>query len=354
MTLQENNAFATLNIRQAKFEKLVALGFKDHQREGWGLDASDRDGPAINIKNWPLWGMYLPDAIASFQVKGRTYLVTANEGDARAYPGFSEEARVGSLTLDPDAFPDPVAAAALKSNAQLGRLNVTNTLGDLDGDGAFEKLFVFGGRSISVWSPDGQQYWDSKAELETITAAALPTAFNSDNAANASFDTRSDNKGPEPEGVTVGKLFGAHYAFVALERIGGIVVYEVTDPRHPRFVTYFSDRDFTAADPRLAGDLGPEGLLFIPAEDSPSGTPLLVVSNEISGSTSVLEISKAARVGATGAPELRYPAPVVQSLDRFLDLACLSYEGDDSPERRAEAAQLLAGGSRDRERSACT
>jgi hypothetical protein len=91
----------------------------------------------------------------------------------------------------------------------------------------------------------------------------------------------------------VGKLLVAHYAFVALERIGGIVVYEVTDPRLPRFVTYFNDRDFAAADPRLAGDLGPEGVLFIAAEDSPSGTPLLVVSNEVSGTTSVLEISKA-------------------------------------------------------------
>jgi len=293
VTLQENNAFATLNIRKARFEKLTGLGFKDHAREGWGLDASDRDGPAINIRNWPVFGLYLPDAIAAFQVRGRTYLITANEGDARAYPGFSEEARVGALTLDSDTFPDPAVAAALKSNAQLGRLTVTNTMGDYDGDGTYEKLFALGGRSISVWSPDGQQYWDSKAELETITAAALPAAFNSDNAANASFDTRSDNKGPEPEGVTVGKLFGGLYAFVALERIGGVIVYEVTDPLRPRFVTYFNDRDFTAANPRLAGDLGPEGLLLIPAEDSPNGQPLLVVSNEVSGSTSVLEISKA-------------------------------------------------------------
>lgn len=293
VTLQENNAFATLDIRKARFQKLVGLGFKDHAREGWGLDASDRDGPSVNIRNWPVWGLYLPDAIAAFQVRGKTYLVTANEGDARDYDGFSEEARVGALALDTDTFPDPAVAAALKSNAQLGRLTVTRTMGDYDGDGSYEKLFALGGRSISVWSPDGLQYWDSKAELETITAAAFPTAFNSDNAANASFDTRSDNKGPEPEGVIVGKLFGAQYAFVALERIGGVIVYEVTDPQHPRFVTYFNDRNFAATDPRLAGDLGPEGLLFIPAEDSPNGQPLLVVSNEVSGSTSVLAISRA-------------------------------------------------------------
>ena len=100
VTLQENNAIAMLDIPSATFTKIVGLGFKDHLLPANKLDASDRDVPGssnsgiINIRNWPVLGMYQPDSIASYRVKGKTYLVTANEGDARDYTGFSEEVPV--------------------------------------------------------------------------------------------------------------------------------------------------------------------------------------------------------------------------------------------------------------------
>jgi hypothetical protein len=40
----------------------------------------------------------------------------------------------------------------------------------------------------------------------------------------------------------------------------------------------------------LAGELGPEGLAFVPARDSPNGVPLVIVGNEISGSTRIYEV----------------------------------------------------------------
>ncbi len=247
-----------------------------------GLDASDRDS-SINIRPWPLFGMYLPDSIASYRAKGRTYLVTANEGDAREWPGFVEEARVSTLTLDPVAFPD---AATLKQNANLGRHTVTKSLGDADGNGSYEKLFTLGGRSFSIWSTDGTQVYDSGADLERITADSDPAYFNASNN-NSSFDDRSDNKGPEPEAVTVGEIDGRTYAFVGMERTGGIVMYDVTDPTTPLFVDYLNNRDFAAG----TGDLGPEGLKFIPACDSPNGRPMLLVANEISGTVTLYKIS---------------------------------------------------------------
>ena len=190
-----------------------------------GLDASDRDSQ-INIRGWPLFGMYEPDSIAAFRAKGRTYLVTANEGDAREWPGLVEEARVSALTLDSTAFPD---AATLRQNANLGRHTVTRTLGDADGNGAYEKLFTLGGRSFSIWADDGTQVYDSGSDFERITAAAAPAYFNASNN-NSTFDDRSDNKGPEPEAITVGEIDGRTYAFIGLERTGGIVMYDVTDP----------------------------------------------------------------------------------------------------------------------------
>ena len=156
VTLQENNAMAILDIRNARFIQLVGLGFKDHSLPGQGIDASDRDGsgngPAVNIANWPVFGMYQPDAIASYRFQGQTFLVTANEGDARDWPGLSEEARISSLNLDPTTFPN---AAQLKSNSRLGRLGVTISSGNSDGDADFDQLLAFGARSFSIWTAAG-------------------------------------------------------------------------------------------------------------------------------------------------------------------------------------------------------
>ena len=288
VTLQENNALAIVDIAKGEITSLVGLGFKDHSVEGNGLDASDRDD-AINITTWPVLGMYLPDAIASYHYRGETYLVTANEGDARDYDGFAEEERVKDLDLDPTAFPN---ADDLQEDEAIGRLTVTTTLGDTDNDGDYDALHAFGGRSFSIWSSSGELIFDSGDDLEQQVAAALPNDFNSDNGENDSFDNRSDNKGPEPEGITLAEIGGRTYAFVGLERVGGVMVYDITTPVAPFFVQYLNNRDFSGdAEAGTAGDLAPEGLVFVPRSASPTGTPLLVVTNEVSGSTTVYEVN---------------------------------------------------------------
>jgi Choice-of-anchor I domain len=280
VTLQENNALAILDIEAGMFTQLVGLGFKDHSQRGSGLDASDADG-GINIANWPVFGIYQPDAVESYRVRGLTYLVMVNEGDTRAFTGFNEEVRVSSASymLDPATFPN---AAILKQNTNLGRLTVTNATGDTDGDGDFDQILVPGGRSFSIRTADGKLVFDSGDDFERITAAQVPAAFNSNGTA-ATFDTRSDNKGPEPEGIVLGKAFGRTYAFIGLERTAGLMVYDVSDPFHPNFVQYVN----TSPD-----DISPEGLLFIKEDDSPNGKPLLVVSHEISSTTTIFEINK--------------------------------------------------------------
>lgn len=292
VTLQENNAIATLDISSATFTKITGLGYKDHTQTANKLDASDRDVPGssnngiINIRNWPVLGMYQPDSIASYRVNGRTYLVMANEGDARDYSGFSEEARVGSLALNATAFaaqgfPDITnGAAGLRNNDNLGRLTVTNTLGNTDGDTEFEKLYVFGGRSFSIRKPSGELVYDSGDDLEQRTAGLVPATFNSNGTADT-FDTRSDNKGPEPEGLALGKIAGRTYAFIGLERTGGIMVYDISRPESPTFVTYANT---------TPTDLAPEGVLFIKRKDSPNGKPLLVVSHEVSNTVTIFQI----------------------------------------------------------------
>jgi len=291
VTLQENNALAKIDIATGTVTAIKPLGFKDHSLPGNGLDGSDRDGPgndgAINIQNWPLKGMYLPDAIASFSYNGQTYLVTANEGDAREYTGFAEEARVSALTLDPAVFTD---AATIQSGDGIGRLNVTTTLGATGPAGSYQELYSLGGRSFSIWDADGNLVWDSGDQFEQIIAAQFPDLFNSDNADQTSFDTRSDNKGPEPEAITVAEIGGRLFAFIGLERQGGVMIYDITDPFNPYFVSYHTDRDFDVAE-ALAGHLGPEGLLFISAADSPIGQALMIAANEVSGTTDILLVN---------------------------------------------------------------
>jgi 2',3'-cyclic-nucleotide 2'-phosphodiesterase/3'-nucleotidase/5'-nucleotidase len=296
VTLQENNALAVIDIANATVTALIPLGLKDHNATGNGFDASDRDS-AINIANWPVKGMYLPDAIASFQVGTETFLFTANEGDAREWPGFREDVRLATRNLDPVAFPN---GATLKMNANLGRLNVSSVDGDFDGDGDLDQIQSYGARSFTIRNTAGAVIFDSGDDFEVITAALDASGdviFNASHD-NNTRDARSPSKGPEPEAVAVGRAFQRAWAFVGLERIGGIMVYDVTTPSAPRFVTYANNRTFalgtaiTEDNFATFGDLGPEGVIFIDEGNSPTGEPLVVVGNEISGTTTIYQLNK--------------------------------------------------------------
>lgn len=293
VSCQENNCIITIDVATGQVEDIWGLGFKDHMLAGNGLDASNQDG-TINIANWPVKGMYMPDAIHSYEVAGQTYIVAANEGDSRDYSGYSEEARVKDVVLDPTAFPN---AAELQANENLGRLLITTSMGDTDGDGDFDELYSYGGRSFTIYTAEGDLVYDSGDDFEQTLAQLFPNDFNSTNSGNGSFDNRSDDKGPEPEGIDLGTINGRTYAFIGLERMSGVMVYDITDPSAPVYQRYLSNRDFTVANSALqldagaAGDLGPEGLVFIPGANSPDGQDYLVTSNEISGTVTAYALT---------------------------------------------------------------
>lgn len=272
VSLQENNGIAKIDLQSKMITNIYPLGFKDFSLEGNSFDASDKDEQKILI-NWPVKGIYQPDAITYVKINGRDYIISANEGDARDYKGFSEEKRLSKIKLDRTVFPENEGPRGeLTVDENLGRLKITTTLGDANNDGKYEEIYSYGARSFSIWSGNGELVYDSGNSIAKETLARTPSRFN-DN------DKRSDDKGAEPEAVDVLKIGKKHILFVGLERNDQVLVYDISNPTQPKFLSILSH----------AGDEAPEGVLAIAAKDSPTGKDLLVVSNEDSGTVTFYE-----------------------------------------------------------------
>ncbi|MCE3076513.1 choice-of-anchor I family protein [Chryseobacterium gwangjuense] len=287
ITLQENNAIAEINLATKTITNIWGLGKKDMSIPGNGFDASDNNGEVL-IANWPVKAYYMPDGIQNFKVGSTHYIVTANEGDEKDLTGFSERTTVGAntYTLDSSIFPQ---SAILKASYNLGRFRVSSATGNTDGDADFEEMAALGARSFSIFNADTKQIvYDSGDRFERYLAANHPLIFNADNEANGAKN-RSRAKGPEPEGVAVGTIAGQTYAFITLERTGGVMVYNVTDPNNPTFTDYKHSRMTSA----YGGDNGPEGIIYIAPENTTTGKGYVIIANEISGTLSMYEILSA-------------------------------------------------------------
>ncbi|EWS98648.1 alkaline phosphatase [Pseudoalteromonas sp. SCSIO_11900] len=304
VSIQENNGLAIINLEDNSLE-LKGLGFKD-----WSnlqFDASDKDG-GVNFKSYPgLYGMYQPDTIASFSWKGANFIVSANEGDAREYffdasdeadciaqGGLDYDAKDGCLAYIDESRVENLTLAANfdylnNDDNDIGRLKVTTAKGDKNNDGQYESLYAYGARSFTIWDSNGLVVFDSGDQIARVTASVHGNAFNNNEDENKG-DTRSDDKGAEPEALTLGKVGDRLFAFVGLERMGGIMVFDITNPYDVKFQDYFYNRGLEpSAD--ISGDLAPEGMTFVPAAQSATNEALLIVGNEISGSIAVWEIT---------------------------------------------------------------
>ena len=325
VTLQEANAIAIVDLVNKSILDVAPLGYKDWGAAGLVIDTSDKDnqaltGASMNLQSYtgvPLKGMYLPDTIASMQRNGETFLLTANEGDDRDYTCFTEKYRLGDNSLATN-WSTGTVSSLLNTNAKLARLNTTNAFPT---KAAFDAIYTYGGRSFSIWNSSGALVWDSGSQIEEIIARDYPTAFNSDSSDAAAssllmvqgqaarIDGRSDDKGPEPEALAVGTIGAQTFAFVGLERMGGIMVYDVSNPTAPSFVRYknaaLEGLALTPANNTTPGsyDVSPEGMVFVPAAASPNNKPMLIVANELSGTTTMYEVRVASPTSApTDAP----------------------------------------------------
>ena len=292
VAIQEANALLTIDLTTNSIVSLSALGYSQYNTgSGNALDASDQSGAILITGDLPIKGAYMPDAISYATIGGQGYIFTANEGDSREFATVIDANRISSsvfANLDPLAFPD---AAILKNNKFLGRLSALKYSGDTDGDGDYDELHVMSGRSFSIRNATtGAVVFDSKDLLEQITSKHpyFGSIFNASNTVGApALKNRSDDKGPEIEGITVHEFNGAMYAFVSSERLGGVFIFNVQNPSTPNFVGYYNNRSNTASGP----DLGAEGIIFISAAESPNGNPLVILANEVSSTLSIYQLN---------------------------------------------------------------
>lgn len=306
VTLQENNAVAVVDLATSKITKIFALGFKDYSSK-YKIAPSDKyaSSPTIppTLKNYNnLFGIYMPDGIATYSLDGKTYFITANEGDDRtdfmkdkSGDKAGDTARFSDILADLDSTAFPTSLVnTIKTDQELGRLTLISKdangkFGDTNGDGKYDRVYALGARSFSVWSAEtGDQVFDSGEDFERIVYQNL-----GDDATNSSLLLKSeqalgrlDNKGPEPESVVVGKMGTETYAFIGLERASGILMYNITEPTKPKFVQFI--RNTTNL---TDGDISPEGMKFIPASQSPTGVALLAVGyGDVTGSVAIYQI----------------------------------------------------------------
>lgn len=330
VALQENNAIAEINLTNNTYTSIWALGTKDMSVVGNGADISDNNGQIL-IANWPIKSFYQPDGIATYSVGGSNYIVTANEGDEKEYTGFVERITIGAsgYGLDAAAYPQ---AAMLKESYNAGRFRVSAFSGNTDADADFEQIYALGGRSFSIFNTDTKQLvFDSGDDFEMYTAftPSINPIFNADHEDNTPKG-RSRAKGPEPEGVTLAEIAGKTFAFIGLERVGGVMVYDVTNPNDVKFVDYKNNRSVSA----YAGDHGPEGITYIKAENSPTNKGYIIVANEISGTLTLFEINaeNLSVPGFENEPKtfVLFPNPAVDGIvyfNRIADIEVFDYTG---------------------------
>ncbi len=302
ITLQENNAFATFDLSSGKYEKITSLGSITKT-----IDASDRDGPSSSTSisiNDTVKGLPMPDTVTKFTRSGTTYLVTANEGDARVDDG--DIGRAGSLLdVTNDGGNDLVYSGSADNSTGIGRLNILKDMGNLDVDASIEDPTMMGTRSFSIWDAATHALvFDSASMIESYVASNDSTAFNINSGNVTQFDTRSDDKGPEPEALAFGSIAGRDYVFLGAERQNGIFQFDITDLNNVTITNYFNTvtntSDFGGA------FVSPESILFLDKSSNPSGRDLLIVGFEgtgSNGSIGVFEVipePQSAMLGALG------------------------------------------------------
>ncbi|XP_071172556.1 uncharacterized protein [Mytilus edulis] len=344
--LQENNAIAVVDIASETIENILPLGYKS-----WGelmMDPSDKDG-GINMRSWPIYGMYQPDTMQVIYVAEKGYLVTSNEGDSKDYSdwgGFNEEERVRDVVLSENSSivkwaADHNLSTTFQNDNMLGRLKITNMNGRNE-NGTYDDLYAFGGRGFSIRKLETMELvYDSGDQFEKLQQQYIPLLFNNNagngtKTVNQTFDTRSDDKGPESESLAVAHIGNAVLLFIGNERPGSIFIYKITgDASKPEFQSIWNGVQETdnkweeLYERRMLSGIDPEDVRYIPAEHSPNKQHILTAAGTVSGTFSMFTIkginehnSGAAPTDKAATLNIGFSSVIMAVLSSYILLRC--------------------------------
>lgn len=292
-TLQEANGIAEIDLNTATVTKIYSAGTVD--RGVVGLDASNRDEDD-NLETFDnVVGLNQPDTVSTFAIHMDNYFITANEGDAREYDCIDDDDRAKDLSLDPTAFP---TAANLQLDEVLGRAKVDSNFGDTDGDGDYDQIGLRGGRSMTIFK-NGELLFDT----EELIATEMKKIVGDDRLMNGQFEidgdnvvydasSRADDKGGEPEGVTIGVTGERRVAVLGLERFSALLFFDITDPATPSLISWEQMQPLESTPLAESTAWSPEGMVFVPSWQSPNGKPLVITSYEMSGTMTIHQITE--------------------------------------------------------------
>ena len=251
VSLQENNAIGVFDLTSSSFTAVHNLGTINQL-----VDAVSGNG--AGTFNHTIKGLPMPDTLAAFEHAGKTYLATANEGDSRE----DGKDQMSVLNLGQPGFPTYEGAPL---DSSLRALRISRIDGDTDADGAIDEIHMYGTRSFSIFDADtGALVYDSGNFFEAYIALNDPAGY---------VDSRSPQKGPEPEALAVGTVDGKRLLAVGMEQTNSLFLFDISDPTSPVFLDY----------ERLSGaqvPVRPESFNFVSAADSPIGVALLLVGYE--------------------------------------------------------------------------
>lgn len=282
VTLQEANAIAVIDLQKLEVEGIYSAGYEDYSVTPVDINKKDE---AYDPKTYEsLKGIRMPDGIALYSCGGADYIVTANEGDSREWADYLNEDERNFK----DGDTSPTGKITSENSGLSGKVVFFDST-DYDGldDGTD---YLFGGRSFTIYRADENgltEVYSSGNDFEEKTARYVPENFNCSND-DKTTDDRSGKKGPEPESVAVGRVGEKTYAFIGLERVGGVMAYDISEPSEAGFVNYINSRDFSAD---IAGDDSPEGLSFIPADGDREDAYLLAAC-EVSGTVAAYRLTE--------------------------------------------------------------
>ena len=310
VSLQENNAVAIVDLTTNAISKVKSLGKIEIKDQKIDIADDDTANPVIGSPA-NIFALYMPDTLQAVNIGGVDYYITANEGDDREYGDYEDLEKAKDLENDQG---ESLLSAQLQNDlldTDSKKLRVLKDLGKNDA-GVYDELYMTGTRSFTIWNADGTRVFDSGSDFEEEIASSLPSYFNTrvDDTDDADdiqdltddnipfemigetafffegVDARSLKKGVEPEALAIHKIGDKTFAYIGLEKQGGMFVYDISTPAASTMVEYINDVDYSAL-PTVAGDLAPEGMVAFEQD----AKHYLAVANELSSTLALYELA---------------------------------------------------------------